>query len=123
MKNALKVVLGAAVGGFLGYHAYWWILSHGFFGLVLPGGLLAFGASLGRNRSVPLAVLCGIAATLLGFYADWKSYVVVYELEEYVRLIPNLSPVTLIMIALGGGLGFYVPFRQAMDWKSLRRPA
>lgn len=123
MKNALLTILGAAVGGFVGYHAVFWVYSQGFYALVLPGGLLALGASLGRNRSVILALLCGVAATALGIYTEWRFYPFVADasLEYFVQHLHTVQPISLIMIALGGGLGFYVPYRQAMDWKAVSR--
>jgi hypothetical protein len=113
MKQTLLVLAGAALGGTLGFFAFKWLLDQGFYGLVVPGGLLGLGAGFGRTRSVPLAVACGIAALLLGFYAEWKfrPFVADESLGYFVTHIHELKPLTLLMAGLGGFLGFWIPFR------------
>jgi hypothetical protein len=70
MKQILLVVCGAVAGGMIGYFVFFWIAAHGFYGLALPGGLLGLGAGIGKNRSIFVAVLCGLAATALGLFSE-----------------------------------------------------
>ena len=114
MKNTLVVLAGAVVGGVLGYNAFFWILSQGLYGLVLPGGLLGLGAGIGKNRSMALAVACGLAATMLGLFTEWKAYPFDADdsLSYFLRHVADLQPWTLLMVALGGAIGFWVPFRR-----------
>jgi hypothetical protein len=82
--------------------------------LVLPGGLLGIGAGWTRNKSLGLAIACGIAALALGIFSEWAS--APWQKDEslgyFLKHLLDLSPVTLIMIAVGGAVGFWIPFRQ-----------
>lgn len=113
MKQTLLVIAGAAIGGTLGYFVFFWVASQGFYGLVIPGGFLGIGAALARNRSLPLAVACGAAALLLGFYTEWKfaPFAKDESLGYFVLHIHKLKPLTLLMVALGAGVGFWSPVR------------
>ncbi len=115
MKSALIAVAGAVIGGALGHFAVGWIARHGYYGMIVPGGLLGFGAAFGRSNSRWLAVAFGLAAVCLGLFTEWRFFP--WRKDEslgyFLAHIPDLSPVTLLMIAAGGALGFWVPFRQA----------
>ena len=114
MKHTLLMLAGAIAGGVLGYFACFWLASQGFYALALPGGLLGLGAGLGKSRSVVPAVLCGLAAVGLGLFTDWRFFPFAKDdsLQFYLLHIHDLSPVTLLMIAIGGAIGFCVPFRR-----------
>jgi hypothetical protein len=113
MKQNLLVLLGAVMGGVVGYFAFIWIAKQGFYGLILPGGLLGFGASLRWNRSTPLCVLCGILALALGFFSEWRfaPFIADASLGYFASHIHQLRPITLIMIAAGAFIGFWAPYR------------
>ncbi|MCH8830356.1 MAG: hypothetical protein IID45_12335 [Planctomycetes bacterium] len=111
IKQPLILLIGAVVGGFIGYHGCDWILRHGFYAMVLPGGLLGFGAGFAKNRSVLLAALCGIAAIALGLYSEWKLLLYVDSFSYFLQHVFDVNPVPLLMIAAGGFLGFWMPFR------------
>jgi hypothetical protein len=113
MKNIFVVLGGAALGGTLGFFAFSWLADQGFYGLVVPGGLLGLGAAFGRARSAPLAVACGISALLLGFYSEWKVFPFARDgsLGYFVTHIHQLKPLTFFMAGLGAFLGFWIPFR------------
>jgi hypothetical protein len=121
MKQNLLSIAGAAIGGVLGYFAFFWVYSYGFYGMVLPGGLLGIGAGLGKSRSVWLAAGCGIAALMLGLVTEWRRETWVRDpsFTYFLMHVPQLNPITLLMIAAGAGLGFWVPYRRVED----RRPA
>jgi len=114
MWQSLLVLCGAAAGGTLGYFTFFWVLTQGFYGLVLPGGLLGLGAGIARNRSIWLAVGCGLLAIALGLFTEWRyAPFIKDESLGYFLLHPHeLKPITLLMIALGGLIGFWVPFRR-----------
>src|SRR3954465_4447786 len=66
-------ILGAIVGGVIGYFLFIWIARQGFYALMLPGWLLGEGAGLcARRRSIPLGVVCAVLAFALGGFAEWK---------------------------------------------------
>ena len=41
-----SALIGAVIGGVLGYYTFKWILDHGFYGMMIPGGLLGLGCGL-----------------------------------------------------------------------------
>jgi hypothetical protein len=115
MKRTFLPFCGALAGGILGYFAFFWIAIQGFYALILPGALLGLGAGIAKNRSVLLAVACGLAAVALGLFTEWRfapfvkdnsfSYFLIHALE--------LKPLTLLMIGVGGLIGFWVPYRRS----------
>jgi len=115
MKDTLVAIIGAVVGGILGYYAFFWVASQGYYGLIIPGGLLGLGAATGRTRSTALPVAFGLAALALGLFTEWRFAPFKKDggFAYFLMHIPDLKPVTLIMIAIGGGLGFWVPFRRS----------
>ena len=114
MKHALLVIAGAAIGGTLGYFAFFWIADQGFYGLVVPGGLLGIGAGLARKCSLPLALACGAAAVALGIVTEWqyRPFLADESFSYFLFHILDKRPLKLVMIALGGFVGFWVPYRR-----------
>jgi hypothetical protein len=108
------VLLGAALGGAAGYALFVIALRFGFYAIVLPGALLGIGAGLARNRSVLMALLCGLLALGLGLFTEWKysPFVKDDRIEYFVTHIHKLNPIDLGLIGLGGFIGFWVPFRR-----------
>src|SRR5690348_17084569 len=107
MKNNLLALCGALAGGTLGYFAFSWIWDQGFYALVLPGALLGFGAGIVPNRSVLVAVVCGLLATALGVFTEYRffPFVADHSFLYFVSHVYELKPLTLVMIAVGGLIG------------------
>ena len=114
MKQTLLLIGGAAAGGVLGYFAFFWLLEHRIYAVALPGALLGLGASLGRTRFVILPVLCGLAALALGLVTDWQfeHFKKDPSLGYFLLHVHHLDTITLLMIALGGAIGFWSPYRR-----------
>ena len=125
VKETVLVLAGAAIGGVLGYMAFFWMARQGFYGMVLPGGLLGIGASFGKPRSIWPAAFCGAAALGLGLFTEWRFAPFQQDpgFGFFLRHIAALTPLTLLMIGLGGVLGFWVPFRRVESQKSPRNGA
>jgi hypothetical protein len=122
MVNAGLGLAGAATGGVLGYLAFGWLAGQGFYALALPGVLLGLGAAvLAKKRSMPMAVACGILALGLGVFAEWKHFPFAKDdsLKYFLTHLPDLRPLTLIMIGLGGFGGFWF----ARPAPGLRQPS
>jgi hypothetical protein len=114
MKNNLLALCGALVGGTLGYFAFFWIVAQGFYALALPGGLLGLGAGLVPNRSRSVAIVCGFLAIALGVYTEYhfRPFKADKSLSYFLSHLFDLQPLTLLMIAVGGLIGFWIPFRR-----------
>lgn len=118
-KSELLVLLGAAVGGALGYVVFFLAARQGFYGLVLPGGLLGLGAGIFKTRSKAVAVACGLLALGLGLFTEWRfaPFVTDDSLGYFLSHVYQLRAVTLIMVGAGGLIGFWVPFRRGQTPK------
>src|SRR5690242_15401189 len=104
--NQTKIIamglLGAAIGGCAGYFAFFWIVSQGFYALIVPPALLGLMAGFfARGRSNTLAAICGVAGLLLAFFTDWRFNPNDRSLPEYLMHVHELKPLKLIMAALG----------------------
>ena len=106
-------LLGAALGGCLGYFAFFWIARQGFYALLLPPALLGLGAGLcARGRSVFLAVICSVAGLALGLFTEWRlaPFVADDSLAYFITHVHTLKPITMIML----GLGVFLSYRFAL---------
>lgn len=111
MKNCLFVAGGAIVGGIVGYYIFMWFSRHGHYALALPGGLIGVGAGLGKSKSIVPAIICCAAAIALGFYADWR-FEGDASFGSFLQHAADLDTVTLVMIAVGAFVAFWIPFRR-----------
>lgn len=116
-RGDATVVLGGLVGGVVGYLLFFWVARQGYYGLILPGGLLGLGAGLGRARSIATACVCGLGALGLGLVAEWQfaPFRADHGLGYFLTHLPELKPLTLGMIAVGTAIGFWLPFRRLAD--------
>jgi hypothetical protein len=121
MKHNLLALLGAAAGGALGYFAFFWIWDHGFYALALPGALVGLGAGFVMNRSIWVAVVCGFGALALGLCTEYRRapFIADDSLGYFLSHVHTLSPVTLLMIALGAFIAFWVPYRRRVPYRCL----
>ncbi|MGE5194119.1 MAG: hypothetical protein ACM3U2_16610 [Deltaproteobacteria bacterium] len=119
MKSTLLAIVGAVVGGALGHIAFSWLVTKGFYGMILPGGLLGIGAGIGKVQSKWLALTFGLAALCLGLFTEWRYFPSPKDesLGHFLRHVTDRGTVTLLMIAAGGVLGFWVPYRRAEEPK------
>ena len=66
-------LIGALLGAALGHFAFVWIARQGFYALVLPGAAAGLGGGLFvKQRSIPLAVVCGGIALAAGIFSQWR---------------------------------------------------
>jgi len=114
-KEAGALVLaGGVVGGIAGYFAFKWLLVRGFYALVLPGGLVGLGAGTFRGRSRIIPIICGVLAIGFALFSEWRTapFIADDSLGYFLAHVHRLRPMALIDIAIGGLLGFYVPYRR-----------
>jgi hypothetical protein len=113
MKNNALALLAASAGGFVGYLGFMWIVTQGFYGLVLPGALVGICAGIFRSRSITVCFFCGVLALCIGLFSEWRfaPFVADPSLGYFLAHLHQLRPVTMIMIAAGVLIGFGVPLR------------
>ena len=117
LKNDGLVLLGAVIGGLLGYVVFKWLLGQGFYGLMLPGGLLGMGAGVFKTPTKAISVVCGVMALFLGLVTEWSSspFIADESLGYFIAHVHELQPATMIMIAIGAAIGFWIPFRRSRE--------
>jgi len=71
-KNDILVLLGAALGGLVGYLVFFALSRRGLYGLALPGGLLGLAAGVFKTRSRVIPVVCGLLALALRLFTEWR---------------------------------------------------
>jgi hypothetical protein len=104
-------LIGAAIGGVLGYYIFMWIVDQGFYGLMIPGALLGLGCSLlSQHRSHGRGVICAAAACLLGLYSEWKfaPFRADGGFGYFVTHVAELKPITQGMIVLGAFFAYWL---------------
>ena len=97
-------LLGATIGGGVGYFAFFWVARQGFYALILPPALLGLTAGyFARCRSTPLAIVCALAGLALGLYTEWRfaPFRADPSLPYFLTHVHQLKPFTLLMLALG----------------------
>src|SRR5947209_15406729 len=98
MRQSFLALSGALAGGIAGYFLFFWLTSRGFYGLALPGGLLGLGAGIVKNRSIYVAVICGLAAVALGLFTEWRyaPFITDGGLGYFLAHFYQLSLITLV---------------------------
>ena len=117
MKNAVGdifTVAFACIGGALGYLGFVWLMGQGYYALALPGGLAGVVAGIPRSRTLVGPVVCGFVAIGAGLMAEYRfaPFLADQSLSYFFAHVPDLRPVTMVLIGLGGLIGFWVPFRR-----------
>jgi hypothetical protein len=110
ISNLLGLV-GAMVGGALGFYTFDWLRGQGFYGLMIPGALLGLGCSLlARHPSTVRGIVCGLAALGLGVYTEWHFFPFAKDdsLSYFLKNVGSLKPVTLLMIGVGALIAFWI---------------
>ncbi len=107
LKNLLLGLVGAAIGGVVGYFLTDWAQSQGFVALVVPGGAVGLGFGLAaRKRHISFGVIGAVLAAAAGFFTDWKLFENGLSISEYFQQLPKHSPIVWLMLAVGVWLGF-----------------
>jgi hypothetical protein len=110
ISNLLGLI-GAAIGGVLGFYTFGWLEYHRFYGLAIPGAFLGLGCGLlAQHRSWPRGVLCGVAALGLSIFTEWKyhPFQVDESLSFMLKHLADLSPVTWLMTAVATVVAYWV---------------
>jgi hypothetical protein len=108
ISNMLGLV-GAIIGGVLGFYTFRWLVGHGFYGLAIPGAFLGLGCSLmARHSSIPRGIACGVGALVLSLYSETTILLAPNDNITYVITHLQQEPVTLLMIVVGTLIAFWI---------------
>ncbi len=104
--------MGAVVGGVIGHFIFAWVVRQGFYGLIIPGVAVGLGAGCFKTQSKLILVLCGLWALALSLFTEWRFFPFSKDdsFGYFLGHIQELKPITLIMIAVGSFLAFWIPF-------------
>ncbi len=101
-------VVGAALGAFAGWFIFGWLVSQGFYALVLPGAAVGLGfGALSRRPMIAGGVFCAVVAFILTLACEWRFFANLQTLEEFLKDLPNETPVTFLMMGLGVLMAFW----------------
>ncbi len=124
-RNDFLALAGAAVGGVIGYFLFVLLASFGFYALVMPGGFVGIGGGLVRCRSMIVPIVCGILALAVGLFTEWNFSALVAD-ENVGYFLSHLferNPITLVMLALGTLVGFWLPLSKRMPTAGRSSPS
>ena len=110
ISNILGLI-GAVVGGVLGFYTFGWLEDHGFYGLAIPGAFLGVGCGLlAQHRSRLRGLACAIGALGLSLFTEWHYHYFLQDSSFSFMLthLQDKGPVTLLMIAIGTIVAFWV---------------
>lgn len=119
MKNAVgdvfTVVFGC-IGAALGYMGFVWLMGQGYYALALPGGAAGLVAGIPRSRTLVAPILCGIVAVGAGLIAEYRfaPFLADQSPSYFLSHVTDLRPATMVLIGVGGVIGFWIPFRRRM---------
>jgi len=91
-------IIGAALGGVVGWFAFDWMLSHGYNALAMPGALVGIGFGLLSRRSMFVGGL--FCAVHFPFTADGS-------LSYFLAHLLQLKPFTLLLLGIGTIFSFW----------------
>ena len=115
MLRFVRGPIGAILGGAAGCAIFVWAHRQGFYALLLPGALIGLGWSLLSKRSSLLGGIgCGAAALALGVLSEWsvRGFTANGSFGYFVTHLHKLTPLTLVMIGLGGLMAFWFVWRR-----------
>lgn len=116
VKQLLLITLGATAGGALGVFVSWFLLKQGMHAAAAPGVLLGLGAGLFRHRFIAVPFVCCLLALAVGIGTE--AWLFPFRADEsfgyFVTHLHQVFPSSLILIGVGGLMGFYSPYRAMM---------
>ena len=118
LSHALGLI-GAAIGGVVGFYIFRWILGQGLYAMILPGALVGAGCgALARHPSRLRGVVCGLAGLALGIYCEWRFFPFLADegLGYFLAHLHQLKPVSILMILAGAFMGFWMGRGSMRDW-------
>ncbi|WP_435017583.1 hypothetical protein TA3x_005198 [Tundrisphaera sp. TA3] len=112
VQDVVPGLVGALLGGAVGYYLFAWIVKQGYDAPVLVGAFAGLGCGIAsRTDSNRRGLACGLLALVGGILAQWKHFTFAFtqdgSLREFLLHLHQVPPITLGLIAVGGFLGFW----------------
>lgn len=104
----MRGIVGAIVGGIVGYFAFDWLASKGFYAMVMPGAAIGLACGYASGiRSPLLGAICALLALPLSLICE--SWVILADdsLDFLLKNLGNLGSVTWMMISAGTVMSFW----------------
>lgn len=112
-KSAIVVtvlgLIGAAIGGGVGFVVFEWVFSQGLYAMILPGAAIGLGCGLLTRQYSPFnGIICAVLAIGVACYVEWHFFPFLADpsLEYFIAHIHKLRGMTLLMIAFGAYLAY-----------------
>lgn len=106
----LRGIVGAVIGGAVGYAGFFLLAQAGLYALILPGALVGLGCGLLiGGTSNTMGVICSLLALLLGIVIEWRfaPFVADDSFGYFVAHLHQLRTMTLVMIVLGAAFAYW----------------
>ncbi len=111
-KQDFLTLGGAIAGGVVGYFVFIWLAHQGLYAMVVPGGLAGLGGGILKTKSPVTAALCGVVGLAAGIYTEFRLWPFASDpsLGYFLSHLHQLKPITMIMIAVGAFIAFWMPW-------------
>jgi hypothetical protein len=122
--SILLSLVGAILGGVVGFYTVGWLSGQGFYGMIIPGALLGLGCSLfSPHTSMARGVFCAIAALSLSLFTEWWWYPFNADgsFSYFLNHVKDLPPVKFLMIGIGIAIAFWMGKDAGFRWLAERR--
>jgi len=104
-------LLGAIIGGGVGWFVYFWLLNQGFDGLMIPGALVGVGFSMLSRRSAwSFGLACAAIGLGLMLVCEWQS-LLNYRNGPFLDFLTNIHKLNMpnkIMLGAGTLIAFWI---------------
>jgi hypothetical protein len=111
LVSNLLALVGAAVGGVVGFYTFGWLVRQGFYGLMIPGAFVGLGCGLlAQHPSIVRGIICALAAVVLAVYTEWYFFPFAKD-DSFQYLAKHLGdkpPLTLLMIVVGAAIAGWI---------------
>jgi hypothetical protein len=108
ISNLLGLV-GAIVGGAVGFYIFGWLYDHSFYGMMIPGALLGLGCSLlAQHPSTIRGIFCALGALGLSLFTEWRFFQSGVSFTDFLGRVKGLGAVTFLMMGIGTFIAYWV---------------
>ena len=128
LLQVIASIVGALVGAIVGYAGFFWVASHGFYALALPGIFLGLGCgALSFAKSRWRGAACGAAGLCFCIFTEWRRVVPDGKTTfvQFAMQFPHEDTITLILLAVGtvGAFWFGSDGMMGAWWPGRGKPA